>query len=403
MEIALIVLYEDRTDDKQWTANSILIATLSDNISMNAGVTFRRLKSHNYQKLLDLLGGDYFLDIDAFNTSISDDATQTDLNNPNRQVGVGDTYGYNYNLYATTADAFTQFKFRYKKVDFYLAQSFTKTIYQREGLYRNGLYPTKSFGKGGKENFDNFGFKGGLTYKITGRHFFDVNAAYMTKAPSMRNTFANARLNNNITPDLVNESVMSADASYVIRTPKLKARLTGFASKIQNATEISFFYAENISDNEGDEDSFISEILTGINKKNIGAELGIEYNLTSTIKVLGSAAYGEYIYDNNPNLKTNDDALATSPDAQTITDFGKAYLKDYRLPGMPQTAYSFGLEYRDPHFWWIGANVNYLDNNYLDVSNISRTDNFTVDSATGVSLSWSYRRKCSCNFKTRKI
>ena len=380
-----IVLYEDRTDDKQWTANSILGATLSDNISMNAGVTFRRLKSHNYQKLLDLLGGDYFLDIDVFNTSISDDATQTDLNNPNRQVGVGDTYGYNYNLYATTADAFTQFKFRYKKVDFYLAQSFTKTIYQREGLYRNGLYPTKSFGKGGKENFDNFGFKGGLTYKITGRHYFDVNAAYMTKAPSMRNTFANARLNNNITPDLVNESVMSADASYVIRTPKLKARLTGFASKIQNATEISFFYAENISDNEGDEDSFISEILTGINKKNIGAELGIEYNLTSTIKVLGSAAYGEYIYDNNPNLKTNDDALATSPDAQTITDFGKAYLKDYRLPGMPQTAYSFGLEYRDPHFWWIGANINYLDNNYLDVSNIARTDNFTVDSATGVS------------------
>lgn len=380
-----IVLYEDRTDDKQWTANSILSATLADNINMNAGVTFRKLKSHNYQKLQDLLGGDYFLDVDVFNVAISEDATQTDLNNPNRQVGVGDTYGYNYNLHATTADAFTQFKFRYKKADFYLAQSFTKTIYQREGLYRNGLYPTKSFGKGSKENFDNFGFKGGLTYKITGRQFLDFNAAFLTKAPNLRNTFANARLNNNITPELNSESVMSADASYIIRMPKFKARLTGFFSKIQNATEISFFYAENISDNEGDEDSFISEILTGINKKNIGAELGLEYQVTSTIKVLGSAAYGEYIYDNNPNLKTNDDALAISPDAVTITDFGKAYLKDYRLPGMPQQAYSIGLEYRDPHFWWIGANANYLGNNYLDVSNISRTDNFSIDSATGVS------------------
>ena len=380
-----IVLYEDRTDDKQWTANSILNANLADNINMNAGVTFRKLKSHNYQRLLDLLGGNYFLDVDTFNTSISDDATQTDLNNPNRQVGVGDTYGYNYNLTATTADAFTQFKFRYNKVDFYLAQTFSKSIYEREGLYKNGLYPTKSFGKSGKENFDNFGFKGGLTYKITGRHFFDVNAAYLTKAPNLRNTFSNARLNNNITPDLVSESIMSADASYVIRTPKLKARLTGFASKIQNSTEISFFYAENISDNEGDEDSFISEILTGINKKNIGAELGIEYNLTSTIKVTGTASYGEYIYDNNPNLKTNDDALAVSADANTITDFGKAYLKDYRLAGMPQQAYSVGLEYRDPHFWWIGANANYLDDNYLDISNISRTNNFTIDSSTGVS------------------
>jgi hypothetical protein len=52
---------------------------------------------------------------------------------------------------------------------------------------------------------------------------------------------------------------------------------------------------------------------------------------------------------------------------------------------MPQTAASFGLEYRDPHFWWIGANINYLADSYLDVSNISRTDNFSLDNS-GVSF-----------------
>ena len=35
-----------------------------------------------------------------------------------------------------------------------------------------------------------------------------------------------------------------------------------------------------------------------------------------------------------------------------------------------------GIEYRDPKFWWIGANANYLANNYLDVSALLRTDNF---------------------------
>jgi hypothetical protein len=34
------------------------------------------------------------------------------------------------------------------------------------------------------------------------------------------------------------------------------------------------------------------------------------------------------------------------------------------------------MEYRDPKFWWIGANVNYLADNYLDVSALMRTDNF---------------------------
>jgi hypothetical protein len=381
---SVYALYEDRTDDKQISANSILFSDLSDNVKLNAGASFKKLKSHNFQNMLDLLGGDYFSDIDPFYTG---DQTQSDLNNPNRQIKVGDTYGYNYNLNALVFDAFTQFKFTYKKTDFYLAQSFSRSQYQREGLYRNGIYANTSFGKGTKQIFENFGFKGGFTYKITGQHLLDFNGAYMTKAPNMRNTFANARINNNITPELDSESVTSIDASYVVRTPKFKARLTGFASKVQNATEISFFYAEGIGEDVdgNDQDSFISEILTGIEKKNFGAELGLEYQITSTIKATVAASYGQYLYGNNPNLKINDDAQATLTNTQPLVDFGKAYLKNYRLPGMPQTAASFGLEYRDPHFWWVGANINYLADSYLDVSNISRTDNFSLDNS-GVSF-----------------
>ena len=376
---SLYALYEDRTDDKQITANSILFSDLSDNVKLNAGASFKKLKSHNFQHMLDLLGGQYFSDVDPF---YSGDQTQSDLNNPNRQIKVGDEYGYNYNLNAVVADAFTQFKFTYKKVDFYLAQSFSRTQYQREGLYRNGIYANTSFGKGSKQNFENFGFKGGLTYKITGQHLLDFNGVYMTKAPNMRNTFANARINNNITPELNSETIASLDASYVVRTPKFKARVTGFASRVQNATEISFFYAEGIGEDVdgNDQDSFISELLTGIEKRNFGAEIGLEYQFTSTIKGTVAASYGQYLYGNNPNLKINDDAQATLTNTQPVVDFGKAYLKNYRLPGMPQTAASLGLEYRDPNFWWVGANINYLADSYLDVSNITRTDNFSLNS-----------------------
>jgi CarboxypepD_reg-like domain len=377
---SVYALYEDRNDDKQFSANTVLFTSLSDNISMNGGASFRKLKSHNYQKLLDLLGGQYFADIDPF---FAGDASQSDLNNPNRQIVEGDEYGYSYNLMANVIDAFTQFKFRYKKTDFYLAQTFSRSEYQREGLYRNGIYANNSFGKGEKVIFENFGFKGGLTYKITGQHLLDFNGAYMSKAPGMRNVFSNARLNNNITPDIQSERISSLDASYIIRMPKLKMRLTAFASKIQNATELSFFYGEGLFDEDavgdGNEDSFISEIVTGIDKKQIGGELGVEYQITSTIKVLASASYGQYTYDNNPNVQLNDDAQVTATNTSPLTDFGPAYLKDYRLPGMPQQAYSFGLEYRDPHFWWIGANVNYLADSYLDVSNVLRTSNFVVE------------------------
>jgi hypothetical protein len=225
-----------------------------------------------------------------------------------------------------------------------------------------------------------------------------VNAARMTKAPTLRNTFPNARLNNTIVDGIDSELISSADLSYVIRTPKLKARLTGYYSTIKNSTETSFFFGEGVFEgtDAGDTNAFIAETVTGINKQMMGGELGIEYNITQTIKVNASAAYGQYIYTNNPNVRVNNDALAVGLDdgttvvgagaSGTSVDFGKAYLKDYKLAGMPQQAYSLGLEYRDPHFWWIGANANYLAQNYIDVSALLRTANFFNDPATGQTI-----------------
>ena len=43
---SVYALYEDRTDDKLWSANSYLNSRLSDNIYLNAGVNFRKLKFH---------------------------------------------------------------------------------------------------------------------------------------------------------------------------------------------------------------------------------------------------------------------------------------------------------------------------------------------------------------------
>ncbi len=369
------ILYEDRTDDKLWTANAVLYSQLADNIILNAGTTFRKLKSHNFQNVLDLLGGRFFEDYDNFQTGSEQ---QPDLNHPNRKVVVGDTFGYNYNLLATTFDAFTQFKFIYKKIDFYLAQTFSGSNYQRDGLYKNGLYPTVSFGKSQKYNYENFGFKGGLTYKITGRNFISFNGAYMTKAPSLRNVFPNARLNNNAINGVSSENIMSIDANYIINTPSFKTRLTTYYSKIQQATETSFFFGEGIfkSENNDGGDAFVAETVTNIDKLNIGTELGIEYQINSTLKLTTCAAYGEYIYNTNPHVALNNDNLASPTNTNPVIDFGEAKLKGYRLAGGPQSAYSIGTEYRDPKFWWIGANLNYLTNNYIDIATLLRTDNF---------------------------
>ncbi len=377
-------LYEDRTDDKLFTANTILNSQLADHILFNGGATYRNLNSHNFQNMLDLLGGSYFKDVTLFGVGLNQQ--QSDLNNPNRVIGVGDTFGYNYNLTSNNIDAFTQFKFNYKKVDFYVTQSYSRSVYQREGLYKNGYYPTNSYGKSEKLSYDNFGFKGGLTYKITGRQFFSFNGVYMSKAPSLRNVFNNARVNNNVVDGISNETISSLDASYIISAPKLKARLTAYYSKIQNQTETAFFFGDGAGIDDptttaNESNAFVAETVTHINKRNLGLEFGMEYPITSTIKATLTAAYGEYIYDNNPNVTLNEDALATTTNTKPVINYGEANLKNYKQSGMPQQAASFGLEYRDPKFWWVGANINYLGANYIDVAPITRTARFYDDAA----------------------
>ena len=370
---AINIVYEDRTDDRQLTANTILNTAINDNITINAGATFTSLTSENFAEVTDLLGGRAYLDVDNFADDLigNPNSVQNDVRNPNRLVTEGDRFRYNFEIQSNTIGGFAQAQFKYKKVDFFVAASVENTSYQRTGLYQNGGFANNSFGEGEKQTFTGIGAKGGLTYKLTGRHVFDFNGAYITKAPSIRNTFSNSRENHNVVPNISEEKITSFDASYIYRSPIVKARLTGYFTKMEDANEISFFFADGIG---GDNQAFVQEILQGVDKRHLGAELGIEVQATSTIKLKGVASLGQYTYDNNPDL------YLSSEDFEDGTRYlGQSTLKDYKIAGGPQRAMSLGFEYRDPDYWWFGATTNFFSNAYIDVSPLQRSSNFYTD------------------------
>ena len=371
------VLYEDRNDDTQFTVNTILNKDISDNFKLNARVQYTQLTSKNFAEIIDLLGGTGYLDADSFADTF--DEKQNNLLNPLYIAGVGDVFKYNFNLYSNVVDGFLQGQFKFNKVDFYLATSISNTSHQRDGLFQNGGFVDNSFGKSEELNFTNYGAKGGMTYKISGRHIVDINAGYLTKAPNLRNSFSNSRENNNTVENLTSEKVISADASYIFRGPFLQAKLTGYYTKIQDATEISFFFADGIG---GDNTAFVQEILSGIDKKHFGAEFGVEAQVTPTIKLKAAGNFGQYTYDNNPNLYLTTENNTRSQDAGFIDgrkDFGASNLKNYKLAAGPQTAYSVGFEYRDPDYWFVSATANFFDNVYVDIAPLTRTSNFADD------------------------
>lgn len=382
---SVFAIQEDRIDDKTLFVNTIFDTEINDNIRLNAALNYRRLNSENYARIDDLLGGTGYLDVDFFaeETDPTQNLTnlaQSDLRNPNRIVTEGDRYKYNYEIDANVVSGFAQAQFKYNKVDFFLGASVSKTSYQRNGLYQNGYFAedvyedgvlinSGSFGKGEKLEYSNYGIKGGATYKITGRHLLDFNAAYITKAPNIRNSFENARQNNNTIDGATSEKITSVDASYIFRSPIVKARLTGFYSTFEDGTDIGFFFTEAAGN------AFVQEIQTGIDKRHIGAEFGIEAQVTPTIKLKGAASIGQYTFSNNPNV------YYTSDDFKKPLTFGsgKTYLEDLHVSGGPERAYQIGFEYRDPDYWNIGVTSNFFSNAYIDASALKRSDAFALD------------------------
>ena len=368
---AAYVLYEDRVDDTQLTVNSAYSKEINDNIKISSSINYRSLLSENFAQISDMLGGMSYSNIDSF------DNLDYNLLSPNSIIYEGDKFKYHYEMNVEEISLFSMIDFSFNKFEFFIAGNLTNTIYQRNGVFDNEANAGNSYGEGDEISFDGYGIKVGLTYKFSGKHILDFNSAYIQKAPSIRNTFTNSRVNHNIvgtdanglinnTP-ITEEKVMSFDANYIFRTPIFTGRITGFYSEVKDANEISFYYADGLVGFSEDSE-FVQEILQGIDKKYLGVEFGVEAQIIPTVKLKGAASIGQYTYDNNPYLYLG-------ADNNTVA-VGPSNLENYKLAGGPQKAYSFGFEYRDPDYWFIGVTSNFFTNTYVDVSPLTRTQNF---------------------------
>lgn len=356
-------LYEDRNDDQTLSVKTVFSMDLSTSASVNVGFSYVDFNSLNYAKMLDLLGASYLIDRDGFNNTSNNLVSDT-------PVLKGDSFNYKYRLSAKKKAVFGQYQYQKNKVDAYGSVQFVSTRYQREGLFQNELYKENSLGFGKEISFNTPQFKMGMTYKITGRHLININAASISKAPSLRNSYSNGRVNKDVVLNLDSEQIQTVDVGYIHRSPLIKSRITGYYTAFSEGTDISRYYDQNLGE-------FVAEVLTGVEKRHLGVEVSFETKITSSINANFVAAVGEYSYTNNPlSYYTSDESLLASVAPVP------AFLKGYHMAGTPQQAFSLGVDYRSPKYWWVGVNANHLSHTYVDVASGLRTARFYTNPAT---------------------
>lgn len=365
-------IYENTINENTITVNSVFNTKIKSGLYLDTGISLKNSTSDNYATPKDLLGANYYLDVNPFNL-IDGFPVKNDVLGKEKKA-IGNRIKYNYKLYALQLNAFAQLQFKTDNFDFFIAGNYTNTSYQRNGQFLNQSYEDNSLGKSKKLTFNTFGFKGGINYNFSPTHRVQLNGAFLTKAPTLKNSFINVQENNAIVPNLNQEKILSAEANYLITSEKIKGRLSAYISEFRNGTTVSSFFAEI-----GSGADYFQEVVTNIDKRHLGIELGFQYQLTSAFNTSAVIAFGQHTYTNNANVSINFDTSDFSEDLINPTSFenlGETYIKNYKVANGPQQAYSIGFEYKNPNYWSVNASGNYFSNGYLAISNISRTSSF---------------------------
>ncbi|SKC02858.1 Carboxypeptidase regulatory-like domain-containing protein [Soonwooa buanensis] len=387
---ALYFQVNDVSDDKIWNANTHYTYNFNDKTRFILNLSYQNYKSDLYREVKDLLGADFAWNKDPFAATnqpgTSGLLNELDLENGSVAKKVGDKIGYDYTFSRQEVKVNPGLKFSTGKFDVFVSALAGYSTSSREGHFKHFLYKD-SYGKSGDQNFWNFGMKGQAVYKVDGRNFIVYNGAYFSQAPFLEDLFINPRLNASTAPNIKNTIINANDLSYVMSTPFLKLRLTGYWVDTQNETNTQRFFADGIQFDSDDsskpiQSAFLTQVMSNVEKRNIGLELGIDYKLTPTLSLQGLASVGQYTYNNDPTIYFSSDAVGEFSNGLPYMNFGKANLKNYKLGGTPQQAYSLGFRYNSPKYWWFGANWNYLDQNFLDPSAILRSENFVQNSTT---------------------
>lgn len=359
-----LYIVENRViDTRRFNFNTVMNHSFSETVDFTAGGSFQYQKNHYYKEVEDLLGGDFYVDLNQFaerDFATTPGASQNDLNRPNRLLKTGDRLGYNYDIDIKRAAVWAQTILKFRKIDVFGAAEHSFSSFFRTGNARVGLFPNNSFGKSTVYNFYNYTFKAGITYKVNGRNYFFANGEYMTRAPFFENAFTAPRTRDLVQDNLRSERIKTVEAGYAMNAPRVKIRLNGYYTAFEDQMNVLSFYHDEYR-------NFVNYAISGIDKEHFGGELGVDVKLYKGLSVNAGAAVGRYYYNSRQQ------ATVTVDNSAAIVSKDIIYADHYRVP-TPQEAYTVGLDYRSPKFWFLNVNFNYFDNMWLDFNPLRRTE-----------------------------
>lgn len=355
---------------EKFNNKGILVLTVnpSRGLEIKAGISGRLDRTAEYSRLNDLLGGDYWLDIDQYMLydEYYGDMTENNLRAPGRKVREGEKFGYDYNMHTSQYAVNLSVKYRIAGWNFNANALVGATQYQREGNYEKENFPgALSYGKSAKTQFNENNIDLSVSKSISLRHSLTAEIKLAETAPLVGDIFLSSQYRNALADDVSSIKFSSFGLNYSYISPVATFRVSGYYSKAGSGSDILNYYDDI-------ESRYVTLALSGIDKVYAGAEALAEINITPKFAVTALLSHNVWKYDSDPAGKITD---YTS--GETVISNAKSYMSGYRLASGPQSVASASARYTLPAWWRISAAVNWAGDNYISPNPVRRMTRVT--------------------------
>jgi hypothetical protein len=357
------VILENRMDAQQILTGSLVYQSPIGNVGLfTAGINAQFERHHFYKKAHDLLGADYYVNINQFAEDalqIRTDVNQFDIEKPNQIILQHQKFGYNYVAKFLQTTAFMQASWTFARFDFFAGLQLTGNSFNRVGLVKNGLFPLQSKGSSYTYHFTSPEAKLGVTYKLNGRHYFSLELLSAARAPLFDNVFIAPKMRSTVTDNISSEQIRSVLLGYQYQSNFCKIGFRAFLITQNDARDVLTFYHDGYH-------SFVNYALTGIHKMMQGLETSIDFSLQENLSLQLIGALGDYRFNSRQQL------VVSSDNDASVLEKSEVYVKNFKVSRTPQRAAAVHVSYR-PGSFFATISAHYMDKRWLSFNPIRRT------------------------------
>jgi iron complex outermembrane recepter protein len=325
---------------------SSLALEVNDKVKVTTGIHLRYFRSHLYEVVDDLMGGDFW--VEQYAWSLAGVSGREQIKYPGDIINVD-----NYSMIGY-GNLFGQVEYSTGKFTSFLASTISGTHYRREDPYNYIQDPmSEPVAKAG------FDIKGGAGYKLGKHGNVYGNVGYYSREPYYKFVFVN--FSNTVAQDLVNEKITSAEAGYTYETGKIATRVNFYYTLWKDKSLLS---RENI---QLIDSTLTRSLVKGLNALHKGIEAEISYKPIQSLTLSATVSLGDWKWQ-------NDVSASIYNDNQVLVDSMMVYSKGLEVGDAPQTQVGLSAEFITSDGFRFSADWVFYDRLYANFDPVNRNN-----------------------------